>query len=195
MAGRLRARKLVGLKGFIRILNVFKMFESKSWAPWLLFKINSLQVLSMCTPYDLYNHRDRGGNGNGRSWTGLRGAGLYASSGGYHAGCIRTKDRIELFNFAIEFSDQLRNFHQNLSELCKFSALLTEFGYFKARSRNSDKISSRFRREIAIFLQKLWCSDWIFNIQFRKIGGDFWLNFRDWSGAKECWSCRSPKMQ
>ena len=25
-----------------------------------------------------------------------------------------------------------------------------------------------------------------FNIQFRKIDDDFWLNFRDWSGAKEC---------
>ena len=65
------------------------------------------------------------------------------------------KDRIEFFNFAIEFFDQFRNFHQNFSEFSKFSAILTEFGYFGARSRKSDKISSQFRREIAVFLRKL----------------------------------------
>ena len=102
------------------------------------------------------------------------------------AHCILLKDRIEFFNFAIEFFDQFRNFHQHFSEFSKFSAILTEFGYFGACSRNSDKISSQFRRDIAVFVRKLWCSDWIFNIQFRKIDDDFWLNFRDWSGAKEC---------
>ena len=69
-----------------------------------------------------------------------------------------TKDRIEFFNFAIEFFDQFRNFHQNFSEFSKFSAILTEFGYFGARSRNnsnSDKISPQFRREIAVFVRKL----------------------------------------
>ena len=65
------------------------------------------------------------------------------------------KDRIEFFNFAIEFSDQFRNFHQNFSEFSKFSAILTELGYFGACSRNSDKISSQFRREIAVFVRKL----------------------------------------
>ena len=73
--------------------------------------------------------------------------------GGHRRGAA--KDRIEFFNFAIEFSDHFRNFHQNFSEFSKFSAILTEFGYFGARSRNSDKISSQFRREIAVFLRKL----------------------------------------
>jgi len=68
---------------------------------------------------------------------------------------VPTKDRIEILNFSIEFLDQLRNFQENFSNFCKCSAILSEFGYFRARSRNSDKISSRFRREIAVFLQKL----------------------------------------
>ena len=43
-------------------------------------------------------------------------------------GPVVSKDRIEFFNFAIEFFDQFRNFHQNFSEFSKFSAILIEFG-------------------------------------------------------------------
>ena len=45
-----------------------------------------------------------------------------------------------------------------------------------------------------ILMNFLWCFDWIFNIQFRKIVDDFSLKFSDWRGAKVCKSCRSRKM-
>ena len=66
---------------------------------------------------------------------------------------------------------------------------------FGACSRNSDKISFRSRREIVFLMRKLWCFDWILNIEFLKIADDFWLIFLDWSGAKVCKSCRFRKMQ
>ena len=99
---------------------------------------------------------------------------------------VTDKDTIEKMNFSIEFSPQFQKFHRILSKFCKFSGILNNFGHFWARSRNSDKISSRFRREISFSNENLWTFDWIFNIQFRKNVADFKLKFWGLNGAKEC---------
>ena len=43
-------------------------------------------------------------------------------------------------------------------------------------------------------MKKMRSFDWIFNIQFRNKSHDFWSNFSDLSGPKDCKTCRSRKI-
>ena len=113
----------------------------------------------------------------------------FRSSGIFFEQWLRTGLNFSIFrlNFPINFKI-FTEFFQNFAI---FSEFLNEFEYFGARSWNSDKNLSKFRWEISFLMNILWCFDWIFNIQFRKIVDDFSLKFSDWRGAKVCKSCRS----
>ena len=104
------------------------------------------------------------------------------------------RSRLNFSIFRLNFPINFKIFTEFFQNFAIFSEFLNEFEYFGARSWNSDKNLSKFRWEISFLMNFLWCFDWIFNIQFRKIVDDFSLKFSDWRGAKVCKSCRSRKM-
>ena len=86
------------------------------------------------------------------------------------------KDRIEILNFSIEFFTNFGNFTNFSSKFCKISGNFNEFRHFWTCSRNPDKISSKFRWEIAFFMKKSEISIEISIFNLAKL----WLIFFFW---------------
>ena len=91
-----------------------------------------------------------------------------------------------------------RILHGIFAEFCSFFCIFDEFGHFWTHLWNSGFFSSKFRREIAILMQKLRMFEWII-IHFYSILPKLWRvfcwNFEFWAVQKyvnfvdleKCW--------
>ena len=91
-----------------------------------------------------------------------------------------------------------RILHGIFAEFCSFFCIFSEFGHFWTDLWNSGFFSSKFRREIAILMQKLRMFEWII-IHFYSILPKLWRvfcwNFEFWAVQKyvnfvdleKCW--------
>ena len=102
--------------------------------------------------------------------------------GGLHR--TRAKEWIELFIRNEKILTEDSEFWRIFSHFFHFSAFLNEFGHFCTDPWNSDKISSKFRREIAIFMSNLrkfeWIEFWIDSF-LPKLWRLFCWNFEIWA--------------
>ena len=86
-----------------------------------------------------------------------------------------------------KYWQKIRNFDGFFRIFPHFSAFLNEFGHFCTDPWNSDKISSKFRGEIAIFMSNLrkfeWIEFWIDSF-LPKLWRLFCWNFEIWAVQK-----------
>ena len=99
---------------------------------------------------------------------------------------LLSKEWIEILKFWIQFFTNFGNFTDFSSKFCKISGVFNKFRHFGTCSRNPDKISSKFRWEIAFFMKKSEISieNSIFNLA--KLWLIFFVKFWGLSGAKVC---------
>ena len=118
--------------------------------------------------------RRSGDGGGGTARARLRGSGLARAlpAGGGPSGPGRVNEWIFGLNLSINFGkNYFTEFSDYSPKILNFSEILNQFELFKVCSRNSNKLSPRFRRGIVFFQLKTF--DWIFNIQFRKDFDEF----------------------
>ena len=70
------------------------------------------------------------------------------------ADCSQLRSELKYWTFRLNFLINFGIFTKISQNFPNFLAILTEFGYFGACSRNSDRISSQYRREIAFFVRR-----------------------------------------
>ena len=92
------------------------------------------------------------------------------------------KEWIEILKFWIQFFTNFRNFTDFSSKFCKISGIFNEFRHFGTCSRNPDKISSKFRWEIAFFMKKSEISIEISIFNLAKL----WLIFCEILRSERC---------
>ena len=108
------------------------------------------------------------------------------------------KEWIEILKFWIQFFTNFRNFTDFSSKFCKISGIFNEFRHFGTCSRNPDKISSKFRWEIAFFMKKSEISIEISIFNLAKLWLIFLWNFEVWAvqryanlvDLEKCWKMR-----
>ena len=106
-----------------------------------------------------------------------------------------SKEWIEILKFWIQFFTNFRNFTDFSSKFCKISGIFNEFRHFGTCSRNPDKISSKFRWEIAFFMKKSEISIEISIFNLAKLWLIFLWNFEVWAvqryanlvDLEKCW--------
>ena len=112
--------------------------------------------------------------------------------------CITCKEWIEILKFWIQFFTNFGNFTDFSSKFCKISGIFNEFRHFGTCSRNPDKISSKFRWEIAFFMKKSEISIEISIFNLAKLWLIFLWNFEVWAvqryanlvDLEKCWKMR-----